>query len=204
MKNKYRYDCSKCPRRCDGVSKGRYNFEEDARLSEFYERALIRRIKEEGFFAQKSLKEGYPDIEVYRSENSDIHCYVEVKVQRRTFMKIRGMLPQSDLIPSDTVALNLSDLVRYFKIAGDEAGVPIYVLWVLLERPCILKGKKARCFYQNIQKLKSIYSKYKDKRRFRRKKGRGDVVDGQHKGVVVNYHFSINELKEFRINKIIK
>lgn len=69
-------------------------------------------------------------------------------------MKIRGMLPQSDLIPSDTVALNLSDLVRYFKIAGDEAGVPIYVLWVLLERPCILKGKKQDAstkIYKNLK-----------------------------------------------------
>jgi hypothetical protein len=42
--------------------------------------------------------------------------------------------------------------------------------------------------------LKTIYQKQLDKRRFRRKSGDGDVVDGVHKGVTVNYHFSLTEL----------
>jgi hypothetical protein len=35
--------------------------------------------------------------------------------------------------------------------------------------------------------------------RFRRASGYGDVVNGVHKGVVVNYHFSLEELKPFNI-----
>jgi len=42
--------------------------------------------------------------------------------------------------------------------------------------------------------LKDIYARYETKRRFRRKSGTGDVIDDVHKGVVVNYHFSLNEL----------
>ena len=33
-------------------------------------------------------------------------------------------------------------------------------------------------------------------RRFKRRSGYGDVVNGKHKGVVVNYHFSLNELDD--------
>ena len=57
--------------------------------------------------------------------------------------------------------------------------------------------------YNNISELKKIYTYYGEKRRFRRKSGEGDVVNGIHKGVVVNYHFSINELLPFKINDII-
>jgi len=50
--------------------------------------------------------------------------------------------------------------------------------------------------------LEKIYNTAKDKRRFRRKSGKGDIVDGIHKGVVVNYHFSLKELKKWKfINK---
>ena len=33
-------------------------------------------------------------------------------------------------------------------------------------------------------------------RKFKRASGKGDIVDGVHKGVLVNYHFSLNELLE--------
>ena len=42
-----------------------------------------------------------------------------------------------------------------------------------------------------------IYNLEKDKRLFKRKSGEGDIVDGVHKGVTVNYHFSLTELKEW-------
>ena len=34
-----------------------------------------------------------------------------------------------------------------------------------------------------------------NQRKFRRKSGEGDEVDGKHLGVTVNYHFSLKELK---------
>ena len=201
MDNEYQYDCSICTERCDGVSKGNYNFKNDIELSEYYEKELIRRIKEEGFDAKKTENHNFPDIEVYARKNGTIHCYVEVKVQRRSFMKVKEILPQSDLIPSETLALNLSDLERYFKISK-EIKKTIYIMWVLLERPCILKKQKAKSFYQDLAVLKEIYDYYRGKRRFKRKSGVGDIVEGQHKGVVVNYHFSINELEMFSIPKL--
>ncbi len=36
------------------------------------------------------------------------------------------------------------------------------------------------------------------KRKFTRQSGEGDIVDGQHMGVTVNYHFSLAELKPWR------
>ena len=50
-------------------------------------------------------------------------------------------------------------------------------------------------FHQNIQELEKIRLNDKNNsRKFRRASGIGDVVNGQHKGVLVNYHFSLNEL----------
>lgn len=113
-------------------------------------------------------------------------------------MSVEKILPNSDLIPSETMALNLSDLLRYFDIAKRET-VPIYILWVLSNRPCAVDNDKVKYFYQKIDILERIYNKYRNTRTFRRKSGVGDVVNGEHKGVVVNYHFSLSELKEIKI-----
>lgn len=116
-------------------------------------------------------------------------------------MSVSRLLLNSDLIPSETMALNLSDLVRYFEIANQEP-VPVYILWVLSERPCIVPNGQVHFFYQNVEHLRNIYNRYHDARRFRRKSGVGDVVNGQHRGVVVNYHFSLQELLPFNISDI--
>ncbi|MBO4653251.1 MAG: hypothetical protein J5649_08060 [Lachnospiraceae bacterium] len=116
-------------------------------------------------------------------------------------MMVSKLLPNSDLRPSETMVLNLSDLTRYFEIAANET-VPVYILWVLSERPCIVPNGEIRCFYQNTTVLQGIYHRYGDYRRFRRRSGQGDVVDGQHLGVVVNYHFSLQELMPFRLEDI--
>ena len=91
------------------------------------------------------------------------------------------------------MALNKSDLVRYFAIS-DEIHLPTYIIWVLLERPCILNEKTYEFFFQDLKDMKCIYQSYLDKRTYRRKSGNGDVVNGVHKGVVVNYHYSLSEL----------
>ncbi len=202
LNNPYRHNCNTCTNKCDGKSKGNYIFSNDVEFSEFFEKRLILKINNSDRFAQKTEIVGYPDVEVFKYKNGPLVCYTEVKAQRRTFMKVAEMLPESDLVASETVALNWSDLNRYFEI-GREIDVPIYVLWVLAERPCVLGEKREMAFFQDLKVLEQIYNHYRDKRRFKRRSGFGDVVDGKHKGVVVNYHFSINELKAFTINQII-
>ena len=182
----YVFDCSVCSNRCDGRSLGNYQFKNDVEYSEHFEKLIIKEINDYGLSAKKTETDGYPDIEVY--ENGNLRCYIEVKAQRRTFMKVSDILPNSDLVPSETMALNLSDLLRYFEIAHGNR-VPVYILWVLSERPCIVPPGKFEYYYQNALVLEDIYNRYHDARKFRRKSGRGDIVNGQHKGVVVNYHF---------------
>lgn len=194
-KHDFAYNCETCPTRCDGKSKLHYNFKKDVDFSEYYENAIIQKINQSGtHLAQKTNKKGYPDIEIFANDYPTACLgYIEVKVQRRTFMSVGKYLPKSKLIPSETLALNLSDLQRYFVIQQDEKK-PVLLLWVLLNRPCILGEQEYEAFYQNAEKLLTIYQEVGNNRRFRRKSGKGDIVNGQHKGVVVNYHFSLAEL----------
>lgn len=203
MKNNYRYDCSSCPTRCDGISKMVYNFKNDVAFSEHYEQLLISRIIEEGYFAKKTDKDQYPDVEVYTEKGGELLCYIEVKVQRRAFMSVQRILPHADLVPSETLALNLSDLEHYIE-QSRIVDVPIYIMWVLAERPCIVDENSVKCFYNHISEFERILDYYGDKRRFRRASGKGDVVNGEHKGVVVNYHFSISELRPFALDEILR
>ena len=191
----YIYDCSVCPSRCDGVSKGTYLFEKDVAFAEQQEQNIIRKLQSLGYDASKCTQDGYPDIVVRKDHR--IVSYLEVKAQRRTFMSVRRLLKDSGLTPSETVALNRSDLLRYFEIYKKEK-IPISIIWVLQNRPCIVAEGHNKYFYQSIEKLQEIYRKNKDTRVFRRKSGKGDVVDGVHKGVVVNYHFSLRELKPWK------
>ena len=203
MKNNYRYDCFSCPTRCDGISKMVYDFKNDVAFSEHYEQLLISRIIEEGYFATKTDKDKYPDIEVYTKKGGELLCYIEVKAQRRAFMSVQKILPYADLVPSETLALNLSDLEHYIE-QSRIVDVPIYIMWVLAERQCIVGRNSVKCFYNHISEFERILDYYGDKRRFRRASGRGDVVNGEHKGVVVNYHFSISELRPFALDEILR
>ncbi|WP_207492559.1 hypothetical protein [Aridibaculum aurantiacum] len=188
------YDCQQCHTRCDGISKGVYNFQHDVSFSEGFEQMIIERINRSGkYHAAKSLAPGYPDVEI-SSIDGQVQRYLEVKVQKRTFMQVKKYLPASDLCPSETVALNESDLVRYFDIYHS-VHIPVVVVWVLLNRLCIVPEHYFRLYFQDVRRLEEIYKKYGDTRRFRRKSGEGDVVEGVHKGVTVNYHFSLKELK---------
>jgi hypothetical protein len=191
------FDCSQCHTRCDGVSKGVYIFDNDVSFSERYERLIIDHINSyKKYQAKKCTVDGYPDIQI-KDLQGDMYRYLEVKVQQRTFMKVGTHLPESQLKPSETVALNLSDLLRYFKIE-ESTGVTTVIVWVLLNRLCIVPNNSFKLFFQTSNALKAIYSTQKTYRTFRRKSGSGDVVDGVHKGVTVNFHFSLNELKEWK------
>lgn len=192
------FNCKICHTRCDGKSKKKYLFENDVEFAEQYENLIIEKINaKSSFTAIKSVAPGFPDIEII-SENGKIYRYLEVKAQRRTFISVETKLSASKLYPSETVALNLSDLLRYFKIE-EETGIPTSIVWVLLNRPCIVPEGSEKFYYQKTTELKKIYFSNKLSRKFKRKSGEGDMVEGQHKGVVTNYHFSINELVEWKI-----
>lgn len=187
------FNCKVCPTPCDGISKMSYLFERDASFSEFYEQKLIDHINTSTIFrANKTTFKGYPDVEVF--DKNGFKFYIEVKVQQRTFMSVEKIIPDSNLKPSETVALNLSDLLRYFQLEEKDK-IHIFIFWVVLNRPCIISNKDEQYYYRLASELKPIWQNEKDKRRFRRKSGEGDIIDGQHKGVTVNYHFSLNELK---------
>jgi hypothetical protein len=191
------FDCSQCHTRCDGVSKGVYIFNDDASFSEHYESLIINHINsKKRYQSEKSVGDGYPDIEI-KDFQGNIYRYLEVKVQQRTFMAVERILPNSQLKPSETVALNLSDLLRYFEIEVS-SGVTIVIVWVLLNRLCIVPYNNFRLFFQTAKELKKIYNTEKVCRTFRRRSGDGDIVDGLHKGVTVNFHFSLNELEEWK------
>lgn len=193
------YDCSSCQSRCDGKSIGVYDFEKDVNFSEAIEEQIIRRINKSNaeLFAFKTKKNGYPDIEIISKTSLDKPIsYLEVKVQSRTFMSVEKILPNSNLKPSETIALNLSDLERYFEIHEREK-IDLHIVWCLKNRNCINNENTDLYFHQNIKELEKIRLNDKNNsRKFRRASGIGDVVNGQHKGVLVNYHFSLNELIE--------
>ena len=194
------FNCSVCLSRCDSVSKGSYIFLSDTVFSEKYENLIIEKINSSSKFkASKCELNGYPDIQIFDLEGN-LHSYLEVKVQQRTFMTIERILPLSDLKPSETLALNLSDLLRYFEIKEKDK-IKTSIVWVLMNRSCIVNTDEIHFYYQDINVLQKIYNQESDKRRFRRKSGDGDIVDGIHKGVTVNYHFSINELIKWQPKK---
>ena len=199
-RNTYIFDCKTCQTRCDGISKGVYIFANDVKFSEKYENLIIKKINENPrYIAKKCNKSGYPDIVISEKITNNLFSYLEIKVQRRTFMSVSKILPDSDLIPSETVALNLSDLLRYFEIQK-KTNIPTSIMWIIINRPCIVESKNILLVYQKTQIIEEIYEKYGKKRRFRRKSGTGDIVNGVHKGVVVNYHFSLKELQKWNIN----
>jgi hypothetical protein len=193
------FDCNVCETRCDGKTVAQFNFDNDVRFSENIENEVIKRINSqyEHLKASKTVQAGYPDIEVKNNQGITVF-FIEIKGQARTFMSIQKILPNSLLLPSETLACNLSDLERYFVVKEKEK-VPLFLTWCLMRRPCIVgvNPKNAKFFSQEIDVLKKIrLNDVNDTRKFRRASGFGDVVNGQHKGVVVNYHFSINEFKE--------
>lgn len=197
----YKFDCNVCETRCDGKSKEEYNFQHDSDFSEVIEKEIINIINSsyQNLFAEKTSKKDYPDLEIKSKNNPSVTLlFIEVKVQQRTFMSIQHYLPDSFLVPSETIALNLSDLERYFEIK-DKEKKPMFITWCLMNRPCIngLNPMIKKFYSQEIDVLRKIrVNDKKDSRKFRRASGKGDVVDGEHKGVVVNYHFSLNELFE--------
>ena len=194
MSNKYIFDCSICKTKCDGVSKLNYQFNKDVAFSEKFEKRLINHINTTKYRACKTQSASYPDIEVFNQDSNDVDFYIEVKAQRRAFMAVSRKLPDSNLQPSETLALNLSDLLRYFDLMH-KIKKKIFIFWRLTERPCILGDSREAYFYNNCVKLEQIYNKVTNTRTFRRQSGKGDIVNGVHKGVTVNYHFSLNELK---------
>ncbi len=199
-----KFNCDVCETRCDGKTVPQFDFERDVSFSEKIENEVINEINSSypNLLAVKTNRDGYPDIEIKNRENQTVCLlFIEIKGQARTFMSVQRLLPNAGLYPSETLACNLSDLERYFLIKETEQ-VPIFLTWCLMRRPCItgLDSNNKKFFSQEINQLKQIRlnDKY-DYRRFRRRSGRGDVVNGIHKGVVVNYHFYITSRQKIFI-----
>ncbi|MCX8056319.1 MAG: hypothetical protein N3F03_01760 [Ignavibacteria bacterium] len=196
------FDCSVCDYRCDATSRLVYNFEDDIEFSNLIQNIVIGLINRTSskVEAKKFEKDNsYPDILIQSKNSSDIIAFIEIKVQTRTFMKIREILPEANLFPSETLALNLSDLERYFNLK-EKLQKPIYLVWCLINRPCItgLNFESFKFYFQEINVLRHIRDEDElNSRRFRRQIGQGDIDEnGQHRGVLVNYHYSINEMNQ--------
>jgi hypothetical protein len=174
-----------------------FDFARDVRFAEQIEQQVMAELhaRYPHLCVRKTTRPGYPDLELSLASQPDL-CfgYLEVKGQARTFMKVAERLPASGLQPSETIALNLSDLERYFAIQAEE-DKPIFLVWCLLNRPCLVASGQRRFFHQELGPLQQIWrADEANARRFRRRTGPGDVADGQHRGVVVNYHFRLGEL----------
>jgi len=196
----YNFNCNACHTRCDGTTVPQFDFERDVRFSEKIENRVISYINasHRNLAASKCADAGYPDIQICSNglSGGDVLCYIEIKGQARTFMSVAKLLPKSGLHTSETLALNLSDLERYFTIF-DKTGIRTFIVWCLMRRPCITGNNfnNTVYFHQDITILRKIRRlDVYDSRKFRRASGTGDIVNGEHKGVTVNYHFSINEL----------
>ncbi len=184
-----RFDCTICPTRCDGRSKRAYIFEEDVALSEAAEEWLAGHLADAlavDVYRAPAQRHGLPDLALIRGDR--VLARVEVKAQGRAFMAVQRLLPQADLLPYETVALNLSDIKRYaaqYRLDG----VPLYLIW-RVKRPCLGEGY----WGQPIGPLMAIGDRYRERRTWRRASTDSDYVDGEHRGVTVNYHFSLKEL----------
>ncbi len=184
-----KYNCAVCRTRCNSTSKSAYIFQDDVLLSAEAEDWLTGRLSSSlAVQVRKTIAEahGLPDLELVQNER--VVARIEVKAQGRAFMLVQKLLPHADLRPYETVALNLSDLERYIRHYRKEQ-LPTFVVW-RVKRPCLGEGY----WGQHIEALDHILKCYGLRRRFRRRSTTSDYVDGQHKGVTVNYHFSLQEL----------
>lgn len=185
------FDCKRCATPCDGTSKKSFNFQADSAISEIAESELSLRLNQfELIQAQKVSDENahLPDIEIRK--NDRVIARVEVKAQGRAFMAVNRLLPGGNLLPYETVALNRSDLLRYIKNFELEK-IPTFIVW-RIKRPCIPDA----WYGHDLESLRKSFEKYGEKRTFKRRSTQSDYVDGTHKGVTVNYHFSLQELLE--------
>jgi hypothetical protein len=185
------FDCKRCATPCDGKSKKSFDFQADTAISEIAELELSSRLNQIDLIrAQKVPDENahLPDIEIRK--NDKVIARVEVKAQGRAFMAVNRLLPNGNLLPYETVALNRSDLVRYIK-NFDLEQIPTFIVW-RIKRPCIPDA----WYGHNLEFLKQSFEKYGETRTFRRRSTNSDYVGGTHKGVTVNYHFSLKELLE--------
>ena len=191
-------DCSSCTQRCDRRTRDRHDFQADADYAGTHELELAELLSgNPGFTARKTRRREYPDIEVIDTRTGKAVCYVEVKALRRAFMSVERLLPAAGLTPPETVELNTSDLLRYVRI-HHRTGKKVFVLWRISERACLTPEGGYRCFFGDVEDLILIHARTMADRTYRRRTGSGDIVNGEHKGVVVNFHYSIRELTEAR------
>ena len=191
--------CKDCTHKCPIPAKGGESvFTEDVERSRVVEDEVAKYINFQSYGhlicrnRNNGTRDTYPDLEISVAQQPEkVRARLEVKYQRTTFMMIKKLRPKADLEPWNTVALNESDLIKYIELHEREK-IPTHLVW-RLDRTCL----GSRFFYQDIAVLSRIYQKYGDTRFFPRATRKGDIVNGVHKGVTGNYHFSINEMLPF-------
>jgi hypothetical protein len=137
-----------------------------------------------------------PDIRVL-NDKDELIARVEAKyLEGKAFMKVAQML-EDKLFPKETLVVDEPKLLSYFACKKRDQeqykrNIPIFVVWKY-DRPCADVG--GICIYQEVDILRAIYEEKGKSRKFRRKTGQGDFVEGRRMGVIDKFHFSISECK---------
>lgn len=193
------FDCTKCHTPCNSETARRKEFDIYRSWGERVEEVLMYYINSKGeYYARKTANHKYPDITLYNKQRKIVR-YLEVKTVLNTFMKIQELLPEANITPSEVVVLNDSHIKKYKEIQ-DETKIPVFVIFVVGNRPCITNGDQYKIYYQDLNVLYDLYEKEKDQRTFKRKVVENDTDDqGNIKSPLLKVHFSLNELKLYKI-----
>ena len=193
------YDCSVCHTPCNSESAKQNIFHINETWGDKAEELVLFHINKKGKYRAKLTRfpYHYPDLTLFR-DNKAV-SFVEVKMVSSTFMKIQTRLPDADLFPSEVVVLNNSAIQNY-KTVANVTNMPIYIAFIVANRPCITKEKTYRAYYQDFKVIYQLYKHFGKDRSHSRKIVHGDL---DHNGKIQNplfkVHFSINELIPFEL-----
>lgn len=140
-----------------------------------------------------------PDINVYKDSSlQELVCRIEAKfLDGQAFVKSKNY---TGLYAKEALVIDEPKLLSYFscKSADKNMGknIPIYIVWKF-DRPCSDVGGIA--VFQEIDVLNRLYEKYGDTRAFRRKTSETDFQNGERKGIIDKYHFSIRECEPIEL-----
>lgn len=194
--NKIKRNCGEC-KICEPKSKLVYPFERDLTTSEELVEELKKLIGSNNKYScsEPEIVKN-PDIRVF-DKDGKLVCRVEAKyLEGKAFVKARDILGDK-LQPRETLVLDEPKLLSYFECKRNDAekydsDIPIYIVWKF-DRPCSDIG--GITVFQEVEELKKIYEMKGADRRYERKIGNGDIVDGEKRGITLKYHFSLLECR---------
>ena len=187
------YECKEC-KKCTPESALNYPFDKDLENSQDLVNELKFLIESNTILKCRDTEENKnPDLLVIDiSINNFLLCRVEAKyLEGKAFVKSEEYI---GLKPKEVLVIDEPKLKHYFECKKSDKlrfkrEVPLFVVWKF-DRPCEDIG--GITVFQEIDKLQEIHTKER-KRYFRRKKATNDYVDGERKGIIDKYHYSIKE-----------